>query len=100
MDVAQTHVEATPTAVARAPGQASAASGPDPVALLDGVPLTADEAGYVDAARAANTLRGYRSDWAEYAAWCAVHNALPAPSAPATVTGYLSDLARAGAKVG
>jgi len=40
-------------------------SGPDVIALLDGVPLTSDEAGYVEAARAANTMRGYRSDWRE-----------------------------------
>ena len=72
----------------------------DPVALLDGVPLTTDEAGYVEAARAANTLRGYRSDWHEYTGWCTQHDAAPMPAAPATVTGYLSDLARAGAKVG
>ena len=39
----------------------------DVVALLDGVPLTTDEAEYVEAARAANTLRGYRSDWREFA---------------------------------
>lgn len=32
----------------------------DAVALLDGVPLLADEAAYARAARAANTLRGYR----------------------------------------
>ncbi len=30
-----------------------------------------DEAGYVAAARAANTLKGYRSDWAEWCSWCA-----------------------------
>jgi len=74
--------------------------GQDPVALLDGVPLTPDEAEYVEAARAANTLRGYRSDWREFTAWCAQHQIEPLPAAPATVTGYLTDLARAGAKVG
>jgi len=72
----------------------------DPVALLDGVPLSEDEAGYVEAARAANTLRGYRSDWREFATWCTSHGMEPMPAAPATVTGYLSDLARHGAKVG
>jgi site-specific recombinase XerD len=72
----------------------------DPVALLDGVPLTSDEAEYVEAARAANTLRGYRSDWHEFTIWSAQHEVEPMPAAPATVTGYLSDLARAGAKVG
>jgi len=74
--------------------------GQDPVAMLDEVPLSADEAGYVEAARAANTLRGYRSDWREYTTWCTQHHVEPLPAAPATVTGYLSDLARAGAKVG
>jgi site-specific recombinase XerD len=72
----------------------------DVVTLLDGVPLTTDEAEYVEAARAANTLRGYRSDWREFASWCVQHDVEPMAAAPATVTGYLSDLARAGAKVG
>jgi site-specific recombinase XerD len=72
----------------------------EPVALLDGVPLTEDEAGYVEAARAANTLRGYRSDWREFTAWCAQHDVEPLPAAPPTITGYLSELARHGAKVG
>ncbi|MCA0252604.1 MAG: tyrosine-type recombinase/integrase [Actinobacteria bacterium] len=73
----------------------------DPVALLDEVPLSSAEAGYVEAARAANTLRGYRSDWREFTTWCVEHGELvPAPAAPATVTGYLTALAQAGAKVG
>ena len=75
-------------------------AGADPVALLDDVPLTSDEAGYVEAARAANTLRGYRSDWPEFTAWCAQQDVAPLPAAPATVTGYLTELARHGAKVG
>jgi len=83
-------------AVALRPGQQP----PDALALLDAVPLTEDEAGYVEAARAANTLRGYRSDWREFTAWCDGHDAEPLPAAPATVTGYLTDLARHGAKVG
>ncbi len=70
----------------------------DPVTLLDDVPLSEDEAGYVEAARAANTMRGYRSDWREFTAWCAQHCAEAMPAA--TVTGYLTDLARHGAKVG
>ena len=35
------------------------------------MPLGDDEKAYVAAARAANTLRGYRSDWAEWCSWCA-----------------------------
>lgn len=91
----------------RAPATDLAASNQpetDPVALLDDVPLTSAEADYVEAARAANTLRGYRSDWAEFTTWCAGHtnssNLSSLPAAPAAVTGYLADLARAGAKVG
>jgi hypothetical protein len=67
---------------------------PGPVALLDDVPLTENEAGYVEAARAANIMRGYRSDWREYTSWCAERAVEPMPAAPATVTDYLSDLAR------
>jgi len=72
----------------------------DPTRLLDDVPLTADEAGYVEAARAPNTLRGYRSDWAEFTTWCTRARLDPLPAGPATITGYLTELARAGAKVG
>lgn len=82
------------------PARARVDAGADPVALLDDVPLTSDEAGYVEAARAANTLRGYRSDWREFTAWCAQRGVAPLPAAPATVTGYLTELARHGARVG
>jgi site-specific recombinase XerD len=74
--------------------------GMDPLALLDDVPLSEEEAGYVAAARAANTLRGYRSDWREFTTWCTTHQNEPMPAAAATITRYLSDLARHGAKVG
>lgn len=72
----------------------------DALALLEHVPLTQDEAGYVDAARAANTLRGYRSDWREFTSWCTQRGLEPLPAAPPTITGYLTELARHGAKVG
>jgi len=72
----------------------------DPLELAADAPLTDDEAGYVAAARAANTLRGYRSDLAEFTSWCASHHLDPLPPTPGTVTGYLTELARAGAKVG
>lgn len=70
------------------------------VDLLNDVPLTEVESEYVEAARATNTLRGYRSDWTEFATWCAQHGRDPLPAAASTITGYLSDLAQAGAKVG
>ncbi|MGH3826069.1 MAG: site-specific integrase [Pseudonocardiaceae bacterium] len=74
--------------------------GTDPLQLAAELPLTEDEAGYVAAARAPNTLRGYRSDWSEFTSWCAHGRLDPLPAAAATISGYLTELARAGAKVG
>ncbi len=74
--------------------------GGDPADLAAALPLTEDEAAYVAAARAPNTLRGYRSDWAEFSSWCARHRLEPLPAEAATISGYLTELARAGAKVG
>jgi len=75
-------------------------SGSDPLALLDDVPLSDGEAGYVAAARAANTLRGYRSDWSEWCAWCAGEGADPLGGDPVAVSQYLVFLAGHEAKVG
>lgn len=66
----------------------------------DAAPLTPAEADYLAAARAANTLRGYRSDWTEFTTWCAHHDLAPLPAAPEALTGYLTELAAAGAAVG
>ncbi|HEV7469977.1 MAG TPA: site-specific integrase [Pseudonocardia sp.] len=72
----------------------------DPLELATELPLSDDEAAYVEAARAPNTLRGYRSDWAEFTAWCARLQREPLPAAADTISAYLTELARAGAKVG
>jgi len=48
---------------------------------------------YVQQSRAANTRRAYRADWADFAAWCAVHRLAALPAAPETVALYLTDLA-------
>ena len=42
----------------------------DPFALLAEDALSPEEEHYIGAARAANTIRGYRSDWSEFTAWC------------------------------
>jgi integrase len=63
-------------------------------------PLTEDEASYIAAARAPSTLRGYRSDWAEFTQWCADRGDPSLPATAAAVSGYLTALAIAGAKVG
>ena len=63
-------------------------------------PVSAAETRYITAARAANTLRGYRSDWNEFAAWCDRERVDALPAAAATISGYLTMLAGAGARVG
>ncbi len=68
--------------------------------VVDGDYLSVDEQRYITAARAPNTLRGYRSDWAEFSTWCGHAGVDPLPAAASTITGYLSMLAEAGAKVG
>ncbi|MDX6396093.1 MAG: hypothetical protein QOJ73_7156 [Streptosporangiaceae bacterium] len=72
----------------------------DPLELAAELTLTDDEAGYVAAARAPNTLRGYRSDWSEFTTWCAHGRLDPLPAEAATISCYLTELARSGAKVG
>lgn len=62
-------------------------------------PLTPTEAAYVDAARAQNTRRGYRSVWSGFTNFCRDHGLDAMPASPATVSGYLVALAQAGAKV-
>lgn len=70
--------------------------------VLVGDPLGADEQRYITAARAPNTLRGYRSDLADFTDWCTGTNAGvdPIPAVASTITGYLTMLATAGATVG
>ena len=80
----------------RAPARQQA----EPLDLAAEQPLTADEAAYARAARAPNTLRGYRSDWSEFTTWCLRTGLDPLPAAAATISSYLTELARAGAKVG
>lgn len=76
----------------------------DPLEVLTDVPeteqLTADEAEYVQAARAANTLRGYRTDWQEFTRWCTQNDATAFPASAVAISQYLTFLARHDAKVG
>lgn len=66
----------------------------------DDDPLTPAELAYARASRAPNTLRGYASDWREFQGWCARRGLVALPCAPSTLSGYLTELADAGAKVG
>jgi integrase len=75
-------------------------SGPAGPPTLAEPPISAAETRYISAARAANTLRGYRSDWNEFTAWCDRERVDPLPAAASTISGYLTMLAGAGARVG
>lgn len=46
---------------------------------------------YLDQSKAANTRRAYRSDWADFEAWCAKYSRASLPAAPDTVAYYLAD---------
>ena len=76
----------------------------DPIEILEPVPeserLSADEAKYVQAARAANTLRGYRTDWSEFTRWCEDAGVTAFPATAQAISTYLAYLAKHGAKVG
>jgi site-specific recombinase XerD len=61
--------------------------------------LQEEARGYAERSRAANTLRGYRSDWRIFATWCADRDLSSMPAAPSTVVLFLTDSARK-AKVG
>ena len=70
------------------------------MAIADHDELSGEERRYIGAARSANTLRGYHSDWTEFATWCTQQGSAPLPAGPRTVSGYLTLLAGHGAKVG
>lgn len=82
------------------PGRLPVSPPTQPVTIAAGQSLTPDEARYVDAARAANTVRGYRADWTDFTTWCAAAGYQPLPADPTTLTGYLTHLAGRGLKVG
>lgn len=56
--------------------------------------LAAEAAAYAAQARAAATLRAYRADWRDFAAWCQERQTSALPAAPDTVALYITDLAR------
>lgn len=56
---------------------------------------TAAEAeAYHAQARAAATLKAYRTDWRAFEAWCTAHQLPSLPAAPETVALYITELAR------
>jgi site-specific recombinase XerC len=54
---------------------------------------------YVEAAKAPNTRRAYRTQWKTFAAWCARYGRESLPAAPATLALFLTDRAQGGLKI-
>jgi site-specific recombinase XerD len=68
----------------------------DPIVPLNPPPanleaLVARTRAFVATSKSANTLRGYRSDWADWLSWAAAQKFCALPAEPATVALYLAD---------
>src|SRR5215469_5980122 len=48
---------------------------------------------YARRSKAANTIRGYRSDWRDFTVWCEGHGVCALPASPETVAAYLAESA-------
>jgi integrase len=48
---------------------------------------------YIHQAKAASTVRAYRTDWTHFNAWCTAHGLASLPAAPETVSLYLAEFA-------
>jgi hypothetical protein len=48
---------------------------------------------FISRARAASTVRAYRSDWNDFARWCESHRLQFMPAVPETIALYITDLA-------
>jgi integrase len=55
-------------------------------------------AGFARASKAASTLRAYRTDAANFTAWCEQHGLSPLPASVDTLASYLAELANSGMK--
>jgi site-specific recombinase XerD len=67
-----------------------------PVELADALRSATD---YAAASKSEATRRAYRSDWQDFAAWCAGNGLAELPAAPPTVAGYIAQLAERDRKV-
>lgn len=48
---------------------------------------------FISGARAASTVRAYRSDWNDFTRWCQSHHLQFLPSTPEAIALYITDLA-------
>lgn len=60
---------------------------------LDVARLEQEASDFIHASRSDNTIRAYRSDIADFTAWCADHGAACLPASPETVALYITDRA-------
>ncbi len=80
-------------------GSLVAVPGPQPKTLEPHLSTLAPDdrervARYVERASAPATLRAYRSDWSDFAAWCGVRGYRAMPATPDIVAGFVTDLAQ------
>src|SRR5579872_4673126 len=60
----------------------------------DLVPSSLDRAReFARHSKAENTLRGYRTDWRDFCAWCERKSLQPLPASPETVAAYIAECA-------
>jgi len=82
------------------PGDARLDQSDSPALIPTGLLPTPNEIAaaraYVDASRAASTLRGYMTDWRQFARWCRDRGGDALPASPALVAVYLASLADRG----
>jgi site-specific recombinase XerD len=58
------------------------------------LPSSLDQAReFIRASKAQSTLRGYRSDWRDFIAWCESHGSGPLPASPENVAAYIAECA-------
>ena len=62
---------------------------------VDLAEIAAEARDYVAASRAENTIRVYRTGWAQFTAWCDEHRVIALPAGAETVVLYVADLAKA-----
>jgi integrase len=59
----------------------------------DMVPSLDQAREFIRASKAENTLRGYRSDWRNFVAWCEAFGVCPLPALPEVVAAYIAECA-------
>jgi integrase len=84
------------TQLARRDVLTGGAAATSPVLALD--KATEAAAGFARASKAASTLRAYRTDAADFTAWCGRHGLRPLPASVDTLASYLAELANSGMK--